>query len=556
MKNYLLNSKAIFLIFSIAFLGSPFHSFAQEKLAKAKLKQEKTNPTQDALAQIYGLYKAGDYEEAIQGLSAIEKNSSFHSQNNKEILGLVHYWKGLCLLRMNEFEGGIAELESAIKTGYKANDLFYEYGQALYTSLKLRKARVAFKKSILQKYKMAVSMYYIASISQELGDYKTAASFYNGIERLPMSEKKEVVQAARMSLGDIYLEQVKKQSGNSDSIEKYVLPQYRKALDWDDESALANEIKTKIEALQRQYELILFKLRNGRPTARPPYFLKANVKYSQNDNVNSLSEDSKAGLSAEEYSAASTNFGAYGRYAFYPSGAFSVIPEFTFNYTDYLSDDANIIINNNYGATASLVTTYEHSYNKAPATAYLNIDYSYNADDADADETLEKSSTINAFTFSEELQFWRGNPTIFRVKRSTTDAVLETSSMETTGFVFEQMVTLGRTMLYWYSAYDMNRYEANEPGDNNSTTFRLDALLPDFKGLFNTNFYASMKQSDYIEDADRGSTSLNTFGVNINRPFGKNYFVFFDLAMSSQTGDQETDNFKQQIMALNLDYIF
>lgn len=102
----------------------------------------------------------------------------------------------------------------------------------------------------------------------------------------------------------------------------------------------------------------------------------------------------------------------------------------------------------------------------------------------------------------------------------------------------------------------MNRYEANEPGDNNSTTFRLDALLPDFKGLFNTNFYASMKQSDYIEDADRGSTSLNTFGVNINRPFGKNYFVFFDLAMSSQTGDQETDNFKQQIMALNLDYIF
>lgn len=528
----------IFISFAIliSFLTSAYGSTA-----------EKPKSAQKPLELIYSEYKQGNYEIALDELNKI---------STENIEGLVHYWKGLCLLRMNEFDPGIEELEKAIASGYKTSDLFYEYGQALYTSLKLKKARVAFKKSILEKYKMAVSMYYIASISQELGDYKTAATFYNGIERLPMSEKKDVVQAARMQLGDIYLNQIKSQNSSTASIEKYVLPQYRKALEWDEEGPLASEIRAKIETIERRYDLVLFQLRNGRPTVRPPYFLKANLKYSMNDNVNALDEDTKSSLSSEQYAATSSDVGAYGRYTFYPNSAFSVTPQFNFNYTRYLSEEALITQNDNYHATATLQTAYEHSYNSAPATLYLNIDYTYSADDFDQDEQVEKASTALGFTLSEELRIWKNNPSIFRIKHKETTAVEEGGDFSSTGGVFEQGLIVGNSMLYLYSAYEMNRYADLEISNNDSMTFRVDALLPDYKGLFNTNLYASTSEADYIEDADRGATRITTYGVNLNRPFGKHYFAYIDFGLSSQTGARDSDNYGQQILALNLDYIF
>lgn len=518
-------------------------------LAMVGLKAQTAQARPADLEKVYSEYKSGDYEKALSRLEGIEAK-------DQELKGLLTYWKGLCLLRLNEFDRGINELEKAIKLGYKVNDLYYEYGQALYTSLKLKKARVAFKQSILQRYKTAVSMYYIASISHELGDYKTAASFYNGIERLPASEKKEVIQAARMQLGDIYLEQVSKQGGGSASIEKYVLPQYRKALEWDKDGPLSLEIKKKIETIERRYELVLFQLRNGRPTLRPAHFLKANIKYTQNDNVNAVSEETKDSLKASQYAAASTDVGVYGRYAFYPNSSFSLVPQFNFGYTNYLSDEATITRNNGYFATATLQGTYEHTYKKTPATLYLNLDHTYTADDADEDEEIEKASTTTGFTLSEEVQLWKGNSSFFRFKHYQTQAVLETSDKTLTGASYEQMINVGNTMFYLSTVYELHRYDTYETENNDALTFRLDVLLPDFKGWFNTNLYGSVTQSDYVEDADRGKTQLNILGINLNRPIGKHSFVTLDFANADQSADLESDAFQRQTLSLNFDYIF
>ncbi|MEX1099889.1 MAG: hypothetical protein WEB87_05655, partial [Bacteriovoracaceae bacterium] len=364
-------------------------------LGQGAFAQTRALPVKENLATIYGRYEKGEYEKALEMLEKLQKPP-----------GLVAYWKGLCHLRLNNFEAGIDQLKKAIAFEHEASDLYYEYGQALYTSLKQKEARLAFKKSIEKKYKMAVSMYYIAHISQELGDYKTAASFYNAIEKLPLEEKKDVVQAARARLAEIYLEQIKKQGGGSAAIEEYVLPQYRKALDWDKESLLAKEIKEKIEEIEKRYDLVLFQLRNGRPTARPPYFLKTNVKYGHNDNVNALDEESKKGLSNDQLAASSISYGAFGRYTFYPNATYSVTPQFNFGYTKYLSEEKEIYQNNNYFFTGSLQTSFEHKYNQAPATAYLDIDYTYNANDRDQNQKIEKADDTLAFTLSEQVQIW------------------------------------------------------------------------------------------------------------------------------------------------------
>ncbi|MBC74911.1 MAG: hypothetical protein CME64_02760 [Halobacteriovoraceae bacterium] len=515
-----------------------------------------SNDTKEILQEIYSSYEKGEYEEAISLLANVSKNFENHSKNHENLKGLINYWQGLCYVRLNEFEKGIDKLRLAIKENYAASDVYYEYGQALYASLELKKARIAFKKSVEAKYKMAVSMYYIGFISQEIGDLKTAASFYNAIEKLPLDEKKDVVQAARMQLAQIYLDQVREKGMGAVAIEEYVLPMYRKALKWDEESSLAVEIKAKIESIQRRYNLVLFQLRNGRPTARPAYFLKTNIKYSIDDNVNAYDKDTLETLKEEEYSSSLYEVGAFGRYTFYPNSSFSLSPQFNFGYTKYLSEESAITRNDNYFFTGTLQTTYEHFFNEAPATTYLDIGYTYNADDIDEDESLEKSDTVASVTLSEQLQIWKNNPSTFRLRYAQTNAEDANNELSSYGVVYEQAIAALNSLFYLYTAYDKNTYAERTSEDNVSTTIRLDALMPDVYNLFNPNLYASTFSVDYENDAERGTTTLNTIGLNLNRPVGKNWFLYVDYAVSSQTGNNDTDNYEKQVVTVNLDYIF
>lgn len=539
----------------LLFIFKSSNIFAQDLDKGISASSTTKSDISETLEKIYSQFKSGSYEEALSGLNKISPSQK-SSGEVKNLEGLVHYWKGLCLLRLNEFDQGLNELEHAIRLKYEANDIYYEYGQALYTSLKLKTARKAFRKSILKRYKMAVSMYYIASISQELGDLKTAATFYNGIEKLPEKEKTQVVQAARMKLGDIYMEQIKKQGGGAQDIEKYALKQYRSALSWDDKGPLALEIKNKIETIERRYDLVMFQLRNGRPTARPPHFFKANITYTQDDNVNALGDESKKTMDAKQYAAASSDTGFYGRYAFYPNATFSLVPQIKFGHTNYFSDEKEITKNNGYFFTATVQGTYEHTFNDSPATTFLDVGHTYNADDADQDDKIEKSDTTTGFTLSEQVQLWRGHPTIFRLKHYQTQAEDETADRTLTGATYEQIINLGATALYLYTAFDQTRYAQYNSEDNDAVTGRLDVLLPDLYGLFNTNLYGSVTQTNYLNDSDRGAPELSTFGVNFNRPFGRNYFTYLDIAFSSQSASLDADIYKRQKISLNIDYIF
>src|SRR5690606_4082582 len=124
---------------------------------------------------------------------------------------------------------------------------YYEIAQAYYVSDKLIEARQQFRNSVKIGFKRAVSLYYMAFISQQIKDVKKAASYFNAIEKLPDDEKRDVIQAARMQLGDIYLAKVEQMPNSFKKVEEVVIPQYKKALAWDEDSSLAPEIREKIE---------------------------------------------------------------------------------------------------------------------------------------------------------------------------------------------------------------------------------------------------------------------------------------------------------------------
>jgi tetratricopeptide (TPR) repeat protein len=515
--------------------------------------------TKELVAIVFQNFENGKYEKVISTLSKLKKRVRSRTTRGKDLQGLIYYWSGMAYTRLTEYDKAEVSFKKAIKLKYKSKDLFYEYGQVLYVQDKYKKARIAFKKSVQAGYKKAVSLYYIGFISQELKDFKKAVSFYNMIERLDDDEKDEIIQAARMQVGDIYLKRVERLPDTFKSVEKYVIPQYKKALSWNKNSKLASDIQKKIEILQRKYELILFKMRNGRSTSRPPYYMKASVLYGLNDNVNALDEDSKKLLTSDEdYSSSYTTTNFFGRYSIYPNSSFSYAPELSGSYTSYNSDSKEIIVNDNYFWKTALKSNYEHIYNEAPATFYIDFDYTYNADDSDADETMAFSSTVIGVTFSEELQLWRNNPTTVRYGYTRKTADVVTASTTGHSFTFEQVMLLKKTTLFSYNNFATTRYTETDSKslNTNALTLRLDAIFPTLWGLFNPTVYGSYLSTNYVEDSDKAVTSLITYGLNMNRPLWSKLYLTVDLSLGTQTGKLDTDSYTQQVMTFNIDYIY
>ncbi|MFT6632972.1 MAG: hypothetical protein ACJAS4_002940 [Bacteriovoracaceae bacterium] len=542
-------SKFLILLFFFFHVGFTSEVFAAKK---------KKGKTKALIQTVFTKFEDGKYEEVITTLDKLEKRIKPNSKQGKKIKGLVYYWKAMSYSRLNDFDIAETFFIKALEQKYFSKDIYYEYGQVLYVSLKYKRARVAFKKSVKAKYKIGVSLYYIAFISQELKDYKKAVSFYNMIEKLPSAESKDVIQAARMQIGDIYLKQIERQRDPFRGVEKYVIPQYKKAHKYDEESKLAEEIRDKIENLQRKYELILFKMRNGKQTSRPPYYVRANILYGQNDNVTRISEDNKDAAEEKDYSSSYYEVGVFSRYSFYPNSAFSYAPEFSAQLTQFSSDSVSILPSNKYFIKGALKMNYEHLYKTLPATFYMDFDYTYNADDAAAEEEFAASNNTYGATFSEELQLFANNPSTFRFRYESLAAEEETGSSSTLTLSYEQVVLLKRTTLFFTNSYAMTSMSDSdsESLNTNTLTSRLDAILPSVYNLFNPSLYVSLTNTDYTEDSDKGVLSLTTLGMNLNRPVGRHLYLTLDYSVGTQTADLDDDNYTQQLITLNLDLIY
>ena len=521
----------------------------------AKPKSKKVN-TKAVIEAIFKYYDSAEYRKALSGLDKIQQNVVSHAKNREDIQGLVYYWKGLCFVKLTEYEKAIVFLKKAIDLKFDSKDIFYEYGQVLYAMDEMKKARFAFKRSVENNFKRGVSLYYIAYISQELKDYKKAVSFYNAIEKLEDEEKEDVIQAARMQVGDIYLKQIEKMPDSFRSVEKYVIPQYEKALAWNKNSKLAEQIKDKIIQVQKRYDLLLFKMRNGVPTAVPRHFLRASMLYGVDDNITNSDEDTKATLEEKDYSSAYTTAALFGRYSFYPNSSYSIAPEFSFDYTNHLSDSDTLKAYNTMSYRVGFQINYEHMYNNSPATLYINVDQTTLQDDADADDKLEAASATSSIQISEGLQFWAGNPTTLRYRYSQTTAQEESESFSTHTLTWEQLLNRGALTLFLFNSFDINRYPETESSNTNVYTFRGDWIWPTIFGLINPNLFASARLTNYIEDEDRGVTNLVSYGASLNRPFGRKWYLTIDYVSESQTAEQDSDVHQGTRYSINLDYIY
>jgi hypothetical protein len=469
--------------------------------------------------------------------------------------GLVAYWKGITYNRTQDFQKAIESFDKSLSLNYDPVDINYEYGQALFAVQKMQEARLQFRESLKKRFKRGVSLYYIAYISKELGDKKKAVTFYQAIQKLSAEESAEVSQAAEMQIGDIYLEQAERHPDSFRAVENYVIPQYKKALERDPESGLAPVIEKKISELQQRYDLILLRMRNGRPTLNPPYFLRLAQEISNDSNVTFTPEETTTSSSKQSSIYSKTD--VMGRYTFYVRNVMSIAPELRMNYTYYANREKEIYRNDNYLISPAIRTYYEHTLFKKPASVLFDVDYSYVERDIDAKQKLKYASRSYGAMLGERFNYFSWGESILRFRYRKFESFNAASNSNTKSFVYEQVRMFKENILLFYASYDMTKVE-DESFDTNGITVRGDLILAPVKNWFTPSIGFAVTLVDPVNNkAVRGTEKLYNPNIRLSRLFGKRMRGSFKLDYSkNDSKDKENFAYTKTVYGFELEYLF
>jgi hypothetical protein len=510
----------------------------------------------EAWAQTEELKKASEYFSQGKYQATVEELVS-HEQKNKNSphAGLIAYWKAISYNRLQFFKDAIENFEKAISLKYNAIDLNYEYGQALFASEKLKKARTQFRLSSEKGFKKSVSLYYIAYISKELGERKTAVSYFKIINKLPPEESQDVRQAAAFQIGDICAEIADRHKDAFKKVETIVIPQYKHALAIDEESALAPQIREKIVNLQRKYELVLFNLRNGRPALNPPYFLRLSEEVGIDSNV--TFSPALTTISKSHQSSAFSKTDMIGRYTFYYKNFFSYAPEFRFNQTYYYNRVPDIYRNDNYLLAPALRTAYEHSLWNKPAATLLDYEYSDARRDVNQRKQYDFSSRSHTLMLGQRFNFFDFGESIIRLRERLFQSYISSSDSKTTSLVFEQIRNLKASTLLFYGSLDRTRVD-NSIYDTNAMTLRTDWILGRVRDWFTPSMGLALTSTDPINNRSaRGRELLVNPNARLSKTFAKRWRgnLKYDY-QKNNSKDKQNFAYRKQVYSFELEFLF
>ncbi len=531
------------LLLSVAFAQDEKSAQIQEASKEALFKKS------------YELFTSGRYNATLDELNIVERTLDQDHKSSKAQKGLVAYWKGITYNRTQDFFKAIESFDKSLSLNFDPIDINYEYGQALFAAQKLQEARLQFRESLKKRFKRAISLYYIAYISKEVGDKKKAVTFYQAIQKLPAEEIKEVAQASEMQIGDIYLEQAEKHPDSFRAVESYVLPQYKKALKSDPDSELAQIIEKKIVDLQKKYDLILLRMRNGRPTLNPPYFLRLAQEISNDSNVTFTPEETTTASSDKSSLYSKTD--VMGRYTFYIRNMISIAPELRMNYTYYAKRTSDIYRNDNYLIAPAVRMYYEHTLFKKPASTLLDFEHSYVERDIDAQKKLKYASRSNGVMIGERFNYFDAGESILRFKYRKFESYNSNSNSNTKSFVYEQVKSFKQNLLLFYSSYDMTRVD-DESFDTNGLTLRGDLIFAPYKNWFTPSVGFGLTLTDPINNKDgRGMEKLYNPSLRLARLFGKRMRGSFKVDYSkNDSKDKANFAYTKTIYGFELEYLF
>lgn len=518
----------------------------QEKVVKINDKQA------DRLGTALDYYRKGLYPKAYEILEL--------KKFPKEMGPIVHYWRGLCLAKMQRYTPAIKNLVKAKEGGVKAPDIDYEIGQAYYANINYDEAVGYFKSSIVKGYKVLLSTYHIAFIHQLLDEFKPAEKYYNKLASEPKVSDK-LKQIAIFESAQMHYEQIRQGSEVRSLVKKKVVPRMEEALEVDDSTNYFIKIKARLLQLKDKYDLHPkpIVLANGRKLPRKRWSLKFGQASGKDSNV--LFEADGATSQVANKGSLFTRVFASGRYTtvpfknkkvtLTPSLRVSKIHHYERDIVDVKKEDAHSLKGNLEG-------TYEGKIKNKAISALYGVGYEYTAKDIDGNEDIREYGTGISYWFGMRGKFFGKGNSSAKLRLRNFKGYRAGLDSDKTSLILTHFHSFNKSR-YLYAYSDFTFTDSNLiSSTTNKYLFAADHVLTNFYKKFSFWTSASLAFIDTkAQKATRGTEKEISMTVKVARTF----FLNLDLALKfnylkNMSNDKALYEYTKNTTSLELTYKF
>jgi tetratricopeptide (TPR) repeat protein len=457
---------------------------------------------QKVMAESFALFKKGAYAQAIEKAETI-------SSSDKETSGTVSFFIASSHAKLQNFEKAAEYYRKTIAIGHSPAGIFYDYGQALFATQQLKEAEKAFRKSIIAKFKMGASAYYIAFIRQTLDDKPAARDFYDRIGKLS-GDPDQVKQASLLQIAELALDdanQLKEQEKEKPALkaqrkrllEGEVTNLYLRARDFSPETDTAKLAEKKLEDIEKELDAMVERMRNGNPMPRQAYTLSLSQDFTFDSNVITRADEALAQVSNKD--AILWKTGLFARYQFNFMRALSVIPEFNSSITYHSRrTQGEVFQNDNIIIAPALRTKIEHWSGGKAATMSLDYEFNYMLRDWAKSHKFQYYTRSHNFVIGERVRWFDTGATTLKLNIKFVENYNPSKNNYTPGLSITQLFGLGSGLNLVTTAsadYNHARDDINDEKNfklRNSVTFANFWEKIDFTPALALTFKDTMKQ--------------------------------------------------------------
>jgi tetratricopeptide (TPR) repeat protein len=456
-----------------------------------------------ALVEYNQFFKSGQYSKAISSLLKLAPNETLDGQKNFLI--------ALSFSKLQEYDKAITHFDLAIKEHNTNEDLYYEYGQALYAANELKAARNAFSESANKKFNVPASIYYVAHISQLLDDYIQAKDNYSLLIKNQETDPK-IKQIARFQLAETLLLLMREKNMPKEElekqVEKYILPLMKQALISDKTTPVAFEITNRIQELEKEFDLDPNTLKNGRRISPKRFSAYVSQKVKFDDNISNTNEENIVLPTHKESYIFETE--AYAKYDFVLKKRIIITPEARINFSYNTDQDSPEVFQNDaYLLFVNLKNKFEHKVKNNPASFLLDLEYSSTNKDWNQTHKREAYSKNKNIGIGESFSYFSFGDTSLKIKRKSLTGESEAINSTTYTISADQsMVLRSHHLLIALLEVSLIDNFNNTSSSTNTYMTRFDYLIPEIMPKYTLGLALATTFTDTLEQKDTRGTEL------------------------------------------------
>lgn len=457
---------------------------------------------QKVLAEAFAMFKKGAYTQAIEKAETIKGG-------DKETSGTVSFFIASAHAKLQNFEKAAEFYQKTIASGHNPPGLHYDYGQALFATQKLKEAEQAFRKSIINKFKMGASAYYIAYIRNTLDDKPGAKDFYQRIGKLS-SDPDQVKQAALLQIAEMAMDEANElkdkekekpalKAQRKRMLEGDVTNLYRRARDYSPDTDTAQLAEAKLKEIDAELDAMVERMRNGNPMPRKAFSLSLSQDFTYDSNVITRADEALAQVSNKDSAISKT--GMFARYQFNFARAVSLIPELNSSITYHSRrTTSEVFQNDNIVIAPALRTKIEHWSAGKPATMIVDFEFNYMLRDWAKAHKFQFYTRSYNFVLGERAKWFNTGSTTVKANIKFVENYNPAKNSYSPGVSLTQLISLGGGLNLTNTAsaeYLHARDDFNDESNfklRHSVTFSKFFEKVDFTPSLSMTFKDTMKQ--------------------------------------------------------------